>query len=48
VLAAKVRSGEITRQTLVWKPGMGTWLAAEGVDELRPLFAHLPPPLPPS
>jgi membrane protease subunit (stomatin/prohibitin family) len=47
-LAAKVRSGEITRQTLVWKPGMGAWLAAEGVDELRPLFAHLPPPLPPA
>ena len=48
VLAAKVRSGEVTRQTLVWKPGMGTWLAAEGVPELQPLFAHVPPPLPPS
>jgi hypothetical protein len=46
VLAAKVRSGEITRQTLVWKPGMGNWLAAEGVPELQPLFAHMPPPLP--
>jgi len=47
-LAAKVRSGEITRQTLVWKPGMGAWLAAEGVDELRSLFTQVPPPLPPA
>ena len=42
-LAAKVRSGEITRQSLVWKPGMGAWLAAEGVAELQPLFANVPP-----
>ena len=48
VLAAKIKAGEITRQSLVWKPGMGAWLAAEGVAELQPLFAHLPPPLPPA
>jgi hypothetical protein len=48
MLSAKIRSGEVTRQTLVWKPGMGAWLAAEGVAELQPLFAHVPPPLPPS
>jgi membrane protease subunit (stomatin/prohibitin family) len=48
VLAAKVRSGEISRQTLVWKPGMGAWLAADGVAELQPLFTQVPPPLPPS
>jgi membrane protease subunit (stomatin/prohibitin family) len=48
VLAAKVRSGEVTRHSLVWKPGMGAWLAAEGVPELQPLFANVPPPLPPS
>lgn len=47
MLAAKVRAGEITRQSLVWKPGMGAWLAAEAVAELQPLFAHVPPPLPP-
>ena len=46
-LAAKVRSGEVTRQSLVWRPGMGAWLAAEGVAELQPLFASVPPPLPP-
>ena len=47
-LAAKVRSGEVTRQSLVWRPGMAAWLAAEGVAELQPLFAAVPPPLPPN
>jgi membrane protease subunit (stomatin/prohibitin family) len=47
-LAVKVRAGELTRQTLVWKAGMPNWTAAEGVDELRPLFANVPPPLPPA
>ena len=47
-LAAKVRSGEITRQSLVWKPGMAAWMAAEAVAELQPLFANVPPPLPPA
>jgi membrane protease subunit (stomatin/prohibitin family) len=46
-LAAKIRSGEVTRQSLVWRPGMGAWLAAEGVAELQPLFSAVPPPLPP-
>lgn len=46
-LAAKVRAGEISRQTLVWRAGMGGWTAAEGVAELQPLFAAVPPPLPP-
>lgn len=47
-LAAKVRSGELTRQTLVWKAGMAGWAAAEGVPELASLFANVPPPLPPA
>jgi membrane protease subunit (stomatin/prohibitin family) len=45
-LAAKVRAGEVTRQTLVWRAGMAAWTAAEGVAELQPLFAAVPPPLP--
>ena len=44
-LAAKMQSGEITRQTLVWKQGMGNWTAAESVSDLAELFAG-PPPLP--
>jgi membrane protease subunit (stomatin/prohibitin family) len=47
-LAAKVRSGEITRQTLVWKAGMSEWIPAERVPELQSLFASVPPPLPKS
>jgi membrane protease subunit (stomatin/prohibitin family) len=47
-LTTKIRSGEITRQSLVWKAGMPGWTAAEGVAELQPLFASVPPPLPPS
>jgi membrane protease subunit (stomatin/prohibitin family) len=45
-LAAQVKAGKVGRSTLVWKPGMANWVAADTVEELRPLFAHLPPPLP--
>jgi membrane protease subunit (stomatin/prohibitin family) len=46
VLGDKVRDGSLTRQSLVWKPGMGGWVKAETVDELQRLFADVPPPLP--
>ena len=45
-LAAQVKAGKITRKTLVWKPGMANWVAAETVPELQALFADVPPPLP--
>jgi membrane protease subunit (stomatin/prohibitin family) len=45
-IEAKIRDGSVTRATLVWKPGMAQWAAAETVDELKPLFAAAPPPLP--
>jgi len=45
-LAAFVRSGKITRFSLVWKPGMPSWVAADSVPELQGLFADVPPPLP--
>lgn len=45
-LAAHVRSGKLTRGTLVWKNGMAAWAAADTVPELQPLFASVPPPLP--
>jgi membrane protease subunit (stomatin/prohibitin family) len=47
-LAAKARAGELTRQSLVWRNGMASWTAAEGVAELQSLFASVPPPLPPA
>lgn len=45
-IGAKVAAGEVTRNTLVWQPGMAGWVAADSVPELAKLFAHLPPPLP--
>jgi membrane protease subunit (stomatin/prohibitin family) len=45
-LTAKIRAGEVTRQTLVWRNGMAAWAAAESVPELQLLFASVPPPLP--
>jgi membrane protease subunit (stomatin/prohibitin family) len=45
-IAAKIRGGEISRTSLVWKPGMANWAAAEGVAELSGLFQGAPPPLP--
>jgi hypothetical protein len=45
-IARKVQAGEITRTSLVWKPGMSGWTAAELVPELAGLFANVPPPLP--
>jgi membrane protease subunit (stomatin/prohibitin family) len=45
-LAAKLKDGSITRDSLVWKPGMANWIAAGQVAEFQPLFAAAPPPLP--
>ncbi|MDF9878152.1 SPFH domain-containing protein [Cellulosimicrobium cellulans] len=47
-LAGRVRSGEVTRQSLVWQQGMASWTAAGDVPALSPLFAATPPPLPPT
>jgi len=46
-LASQVASGGVTRDTLVWKSGMGAWTAAGQVPELSGTFAAVPPPLPP-
>jgi membrane protease subunit (stomatin/prohibitin family) len=45
-LAQKVAAGQLTPQTLVWKPGMPTWTPAQNTPDLAPLFANTPPPLP--
>ncbi|MRI83524.1 MAG: antifreeze protein [Nitratiruptor sp.] len=43
-LKEQIRSGQVTRETLVWKEGMEQWeKAAQVVPEL---FQKLPPPLP--
>lgn len=46
-LAAKVRAGEVSRDTLIWKQGMANWSAAGSVPEAASMFAVVPPPLPP-
>ncbi|MBN2445784.1 MAG: SPFH domain-containing protein [Phycisphaerae bacterium] len=40
-------SGQLTRETLVWKQGMPNWIPAGQVPDLQSLFASAPPPLPP-
>jgi membrane protease subunit (stomatin/prohibitin family) len=47
-LQARIAAGAVTRDTLVWKPGMANWTKAGEVAELGSLFAAVPPPLPTS
>lgn len=39
-------TGQFSSETLVWKPGMSEWVKAETVDELKSMFAVMPPILP--
>ena len=41
-----LHAGRITRDTLVWRKGMGQWTKAGEVRELSDLVAEVPPPLP--
>jgi membrane protease subunit (stomatin/prohibitin family) len=50
-LQQRLAAGQITRDTLVWKPGMAAWTAAGSVNELAAMFPPplpVPPPLPPA
>lgn len=47
VLAQKAQSGTFSRSSLVWKPGMDKWIAAEAAQELQVMFAPQMPPIPP-
>ena len=46
-LAQMAQSGQLTKDSLVWKNGMAEWLAAGQVPEVAKLFTQVPPPLPP-
>ena len=46
-LKQMVQSGQITKQTHVWKQGMAGWELASNVEELSSLFGAIPPPPPP-
>jgi membrane protease subunit (stomatin/prohibitin family) len=39
-------SGQLKRETLVWKQGMQAWTKAGEVTELSSIFASVPPPMP--
>jgi membrane protease subunit (stomatin/prohibitin family) len=45
-LESQIRAGEVGRDTLVWCEGMADWKKAAEVDDLQPLLAKIPPPLP--
>jgi hypothetical protein len=47
-LAQMVQSGTLLRDTLVWKAGMASWIAAGQVPEMTNLFGAVPPPVPPA
>jgi membrane protease subunit (stomatin/prohibitin family) len=46
-LQQMVQSGQLSRNTYVWKQGMAGWEMAGNVQELSPLFSAPPPPPPP-
>lgn len=46
VLSQMARSGAFSRSSIVWKPGMKNWAAAETVQELQAIFDEDIPPVP--
>lgn len=46
-LQQQVASGQLRRDTLVWKAGMAQWAKAGELPELAPIFANVPPPINP-
>lgn len=45
-LASLVQRGKIGPSTMLWKEGMESWLPLNEIEELQPLKAAIPPPLP--
>lgn len=45
-LRGMIVSGQITRLSLVWKEGMGSWSAIQDVDALKDISGAVPPPIP--
>ena len=48
MLQQMAQSGQLTRDSLVWKQGMPAWGAAGQVAEMSTVFAAVPPPMPPA
>ncbi|MBL8064939.1 MAG: SPFH domain-containing protein [Chthonomonadaceae bacterium] len=45
-LTGLAASGQLTRESLVWAPGMATWVKAGEVADLSSVFGSVPPPMP--
>ena len=43
ILKQMVKSGQFTKDSLVWKQGMTEWVKAGMVEELKPMFSIMPP-----
>lgn len=41
-----IRSGEVTPQTYMWKPGMAEWRLAKDITDISPTFDINPPKAP--
>jgi membrane protease subunit (stomatin/prohibitin family) len=48
VLQQMAQSGQLTRDSLVWKQGLAAWTAAGQVAEFSAMFGAVPPPVPPA
>jgi len=46
-LRAAIGNGQVTRDSLIWKNGMPSWVKAGDNPETSGLFGSVPPPLPP-
>ena len=46
-MPARIASGELTPDTLIWQQGMAAWTRAADVPAVAPVFGAAPPPLPP-
>ena len=46
-LKEQIRSGQLTKDTLVWSEGMAAWTAARDVPGVAKLLGAVPPPIPP-
>ncbi len=42
-----ISNNQFSKETLVWKQGMGNWIKAGDVADLQTVFGSVPPPLPP-
>ena len=46
ILKQMAIAGQFKPNSLVWKPGMETWLRADAVEDLKGLFNYVMPPIP--